>query len=103
MKRRENLTEYSKRVIRLLIILWFIGAGFGGAVVLAELIAVIAGDSAYTATVHLPELLNYISAPMTCGIVGYLLKAGFENREKIRKNGTVSTEDERSMNYERRI
>lgn len=83
----KRLTEYSKRVIHLMIVLWFIGTGFGAAVVLAELITVLTGDSVYT-TVHLPELLNYISTPMSCGIIGYLLKAAFENREKIRQNGT---------------
>lgn len=86
-----RLTEYSKRVIHLMIVLWFIGAGFGGIVVLVELVAVLTGDSGYTATtVHLPELLTYISTPMSCGVIGYLAKAAFENREKIRKNSADS-------------
>jgi hypothetical protein len=37
-------------------------------------------------TIHLPELLTYIGAPVGGGILGYLLKSAFENREKIRQN-----------------
>lgn len=88
----KHLTEYSKGVIRLMIVLWFIGAGFGAAVIVVELIMAMGGSEGYypTITIHLPELLTYIGAPMSCGITGYLLKAGFENREKIRQNGPDS-------------
>lgn len=94
MKKKEkkkcpNITEYSKLVIRAMVILWFLGAIFGAVVILVEVAATLIGIGGYSMaiTVHLPELLTYIGGPMGCGIVGYLLKAGFENREKIRQGG----------------
>lgn len=82
----KNLTEYSKKIIHRMIVLWFLGAVFGAAVIVVELIATLDGTDGYTAAlvVHLPELLAYIGAPVGGGIVGYLLKSAFENREKIR-------------------
>lgn len=74
-----KLKEYSKRVLRLMIILWFIGAIFGCGVVTYELII-----NSYI--VHLGELLTYIATPISCGVTGYLLKSAFENREKIKQN-----------------
>lgn len=35
--------------------------------------------------VPLSDYLMYIGAPMTGGIVSYMLKSAFENREKIRR------------------
>ena len=35
--------------------------------------------------VPLADYLMYIGAPMTGGIVSYMLKSAFENREKIRR------------------
>ena len=83
-----NLREYSKKIIRLMIILWFAGAVFGAAVIIVELVGVFCGTGSYSLglTVHLPELLNYIGMPVGGGIVGYLLKSAFENREKIKQN-----------------
>lgn len=88
MKRRETLVEYSKRIIRIMIVLWFIGAAFGALVIIVELVGVLCGTEGYSMglTVHLPELLNYIGMPVGGGIVGYLLKSAFENREKIKQN-----------------
>lgn len=84
----KNLTEYSKRIIHRMIVLWFLGAVFGAAVIVVEVIATLIGTDGYTValTVHLPELLAYIGAPVGGGIVGYLLKSAFENREKIRQS-----------------
>ena len=36
-------------------------------------------------TVNLSDLLVYIGAPMTGGIVTYLLKSAYENKEKIKQ------------------
>lgn len=84
----KNLKEYSKRVLALMIALWFIGAAFGSVVIVIELAAALIGSGEYSMafTVHLPELLTYIGAPMTGGIIGYLIKSAMENREKIKKN-----------------
>lgn len=88
----KNLKEYSKRMIHRMIVLWFIGAVFGAAVIVAELIATLVGSDGYSAAlvVHLPELLTYIGIPVGGGIVGYLLKSAFENREKIKRGGEYS-------------
>ena len=88
----KNLKEYSKRVLALMIALWFIGAAFGSVVIVIELAATLIGSGEYSIalTVHLPELLTYIGAPMTGGIIGYLIKSAMENREKIKKNDEYS-------------
>lgn len=88
----KNLKEYSKRVLSLMIALWFIGAAFGSVVIVIELAATLIGSGEYSIalTVHLPELLTYIGAPMTGGIIGYLIKSAMENREKIKKNDEYS-------------
>lgn len=71
--------EYSKAAITAMIVLWFVGAVFGMAVVVWQLVA-----AAYT--VNIGDVLMYIGAPMTGGIVGYLVKSAVENREKIKKD-----------------
>lgn len=83
----KNAKEYSKRIINRMIVLWFIGAAFGAAIVSIEIVASFAVPGEYMAvTVHLPELLAYIGAPITGGIVGYLIKSAMENKEKIKNN-----------------
>lgn len=73
----KNITEFSKKVVFLLTIVWFLGAVFGVVCVSVQLIR-------QDYSIGLSELLTYIGAPMTGGILGYMLKAGFENREKIK-------------------
>ena len=83
-KKRRSLTEFSKRVIAALVAVWFIGCAVGIAVVAVQTLR---GDM----TVALADLLVYIGAPMTGGIVTYMLKSAYENREKIR-NGNADCE-----------
>lgn len=71
--------EYSKAALTAMIVLWFVGAVFGMAVVVWQLIT-----AAYT--VNIGDVLMYIGAPMTGGIVGYLVKSAVENREKIKND-----------------
>ena len=78
VKKKRPLTEFSKRVIAALIAVWFAGALVGVAVVAVQPLR---GDM----VVNLSDLLVYIGAPMTGGIVTYLLKSAYENKEKIRK------------------
>jgi hypothetical protein len=87
--------EYSKRVVRAIILLWFSGAIFGGVIVVAQLIATYAQITAYGVgvTVNLPELLCYIGAPVTGGIVSYMCKSAFENKEKIKKGGIMQSNE----------
>ena len=81
------MKQFSKQVIRAMVWLWFAGAVFGAAIVTAELVAVFCELGSYSSmvTVHLPELLTYIGAPMSCGIVAYMVKSAFENKEKIKQ------------------
>lgn len=70
-----------------MIALWFVGAVFGAAVVVVQLVMSFVAGSPYTSTVvNLPELLNYIGMPVSGAVVGYLAKSAFENREKIKNN-----------------
>ena len=81
------MKNYSKRVIRLMIALWFVGAVFGAAVVVVQLIQSFMSGSPYSQiVVNLPELLNYIGMPVSGAVIGYLAKSAFENREKIKNN-----------------
>ena len=77
-KRVQKLTEFSKRTIVALTVMWFIGALLGAAVVTVQTVR---GDY----NVALSDLLLYIGAPMTGGIVTYLLKSAYENKEKIKQ------------------
>lgn len=73
-----KITEFSKRVIVAMTLLWFLGAVFGAVCV-------------WRTQSELSSLLEYIGNPMSVGILGYLLKSGFENKTKIEK-GTVEYE-----------
>lgn len=78
----KNLKQYSKKVIRLMIILWFMGAAFGAAVIIVEIIGIFSGVDGYSMgfTIHLPELLTYIGTPVGGGIVGYMCKSAWEKK-----------------------
>ena len=76
-KKKRTLTEFSKKVIAALVAVWFVGALVGVAVVAVQTLR---GDM----TVNLSDLLLYIGTPMTGGIVTYLLKSAYENKEKIK-------------------
>ncbi len=76
-KRKKNFKEFSKRAIVSMIALWFFGACFGFFVISVQLLRMDTG-------VSLGDLLLYIGAPMTGGIVSYMLKSAAENKEKIK-------------------
>lgn len=93
------MKNYSKRVIRLMIALWFTGAVFGAGVVIVQLVQSFMSGSPYSQTVvNLPELLNYIGMPVSGAVIGYLAKSAFENREKI-KNNPGYEEEHHEQNY----
>lgn len=77
--------EYSKAALAAMIVLWFVGAFFGMAVVVWQLLT-----AAYT--VNIGDVLMYIGGPMTGGIVSYMVKSAVENREKIKKPDAVDGE-----------
>ena len=78
-KKKQNLKEYSKRVLAAIIILWFIGAIYG-------MIFGIVQMSTCPEVASISDLLVYIGAPMSCGVVSYLIKSALENKTKIQKN-----------------
>ena len=86
IKPREKEKEYSKRKLSAIIALWFIGAVFGMLFCTVQL--VVSPESA-----SLDGLLTYIGAPMSCGIVTYLIKSAMENKEKIKRNCGSGCED----------
>ncbi len=71
IKTPRSRKEYSKNVIDAMILLWFLTAAFGAVVVWLQ-------------GYGLEALLSFVGAPMTGGIIGYLVKSAIENREKIR-------------------
>lgn len=83
----KNVKEYSKKIIRLMVILWFVGALFGMAVVIVQLCT----DSY---SVSIDAVMNYIGMPVSGGIVSYMLKSAWENKEKIKKSGLQPPESE---------
>lgn len=95
------MKNYSKSVIRAMIVLWFLGAAFGAGVVVVQLVQSFLSGSPYTTTViNLPELLSYIGMPVSGAIVGYLAKSAFENREKIRVNPGYTEQQYCGQNYD---
>lgn len=84
--KQKKFVQFSKRCIVALTIMWFIGALFAFFVVAVQTIR---NDM----SVNLSDLLLYIGAPMTGGIVSYMLKTAHENKEKI-KNSNLSQGDE---------
>lgn len=76
------LHEFSKWFIRLAASVWIAGAIYGAAVIGVQLY--IAATREYSSvSVDLTGYLMYIATPLTGGIIGYMGKAAFENREKI--------------------
>lgn len=69
--------EFSKKALGAMVILWFVGALFGFFVVTVQIVR---GDI----TISLGDVLIYIGAPMTGGIVSYMIKSAAENKEKIK-------------------
>lgn len=74
-----KITEYSKKCIAAIILLWFVVAIFGIAVQIVHLFR-------NPELVSLEGLFGFVGLPMTGGIVGYLIKSAMENKEKIKGN-----------------
>lgn len=74
-KPKNRLKQFSKRVISYMTVLWFLAAVFAAVMV-------------WRTSTGLDYLLTFVGAPMTGGIIGYMAKSAFENREKIKSNNT---------------
>lgn len=73
-RRTPKFVQFSKRCLAAMILLWFAGAIFGACVV--------AWQAASGSIAALGDLLLYISAPMTGGIVSYMIKSAWEKQPK---------------------
>lgn len=91
--RKPTIKQYSKRVVSAMVLAWFAGIAFGMGVIIWQMIR--APDA-----VSLDALLTYIGAPMGCGIVGYLAKSAFENKEKIKQQYIPDYEPGTEVTYE---
>ena len=76
---KKKFVQFSKRCLAAMIFAWFVGALFGFAVVSVQ---VLRGDG----NVALSDLLLYIGAPMTGGIVSYMIKSAWEKNAKGENN-----------------
>ena len=85
--KRDRVKEFSKKVIVCLTLAWFVGLVTALSVIVCELVTT--GQ-----TTALSDTLLYIGAPMTGGVLGYLVKSAVENREKIR--GSAEDEENES-------
>jgi NADH:ubiquinone oxidoreductase subunit 6 (subunit J) len=86
VKKPKRFVQFSKRCLGAMIVLWFAGAIFGFTVCSIQIYR---GE-----LVSLGEVLAYIGAPMTGGILGYMIKSAWE------KQGKKNTED---ITYESQI
>ena len=91
--RKPTIKQYSKRVVSAMVLAWFAGIAFGMGAIIWQMIR--APDA-----VSLDALLTYIGAPMGCGIVGYLAKSAFENKEKIKQQYIPDYEPGTEVTYE---
>ena len=76
---KKKKRNYSKTIITMMIILWFIVALFGMVIIVINMV-----KGTYLS--GLEGLFNYVGMPMTGGILGYLISKSVENREKIKAN-----------------
>lgn len=86
MKKNKKWREYSKNVIIAMIVLWFFVALFGMTISIYQLLKI----PEYGFSID--GLYNFVGMPMSCGIVGYLIKSAVENKQKIKQN-TESVND----------
>ena len=77
------LREFSKWVIKLSVVVWILGAVYGAAFNIVQLYIVATSTQYISVNIDLTGYLLYIATPLTGGLVGYMGKAAFENREKI--------------------
>jgi hypothetical protein len=89
------LREFSKWFIRVAVFVWICGAVYGAAFNIVQLYIVYARTDYVAINIDLTGYLMYIAAPLTGGILGYMGKAAFENREKIIRSFTFKKEDDK--------
>lgn len=89
-KKKATFKEFSKKALTAIIIMWFVGAIFGIITVCIQL-----HKGAEYASIS--DVLLYIGAPMTGGLIAYMIKSAAENVPKIKKgtaNETAESEED---------
>lgn len=86
-KRKKSIKEYSKKVLRFMILLWFIVALFGIGVTIYQLWKT-------PEYVNLDGLYNFVAIPISGGVVSYLIKSAIENKQKIKSSPIEETNEE---------
>lgn len=77
------MREFSKWFIRVSVLVWVCGAVYGAVFNGLQLYIVATSTEYIAVNIDLTGYLMYIATPLTGGIIGYMGKAAFENREKI--------------------
>lgn len=77
------LREFSKQFIKVAVIVWILGAAYGAAFNAVQLYIVATATEYISVNIDLTGYMMYLAVPLTGGIIGYMGKAAFENREKI--------------------
>lgn len=75
--------EFSKKVVKLSVVVWVCGAIYGAIFNGLQLYIVATSTQYISVNIDLTGYLMFIATPLTGGILGYMAKAAFENREKI--------------------
>lgn len=78
--KKKNFIRFSKKCITAMVVLWFVTTFTCIGVVLVQLCR---GDI----TVNTSDLVTLVSAPITGGILGYMVKSAFEDNKK--QNNTM--------------
>ncbi|MCC8170152.1 MAG: hypothetical protein LIO59_07340 [Oscillospiraceae bacterium] len=89
---KKHLTEFSKIILCLVMLTYFVGLAFGMTIIF--MIVKSGASSSYVSTA-LCGLFSYIGAPVAVAIAFYSYKAKAENVEKIRNGNTVEIPEER--------
>lgn len=76
---KSRVKEFSKRILAAMAFMWFVGAVYGMAFEIVVLC--IAPEMA-----SIDGLLVYVGAPVTGGLMTYLIKSALENKEKIKQD-----------------
>lgn len=90
----KKLHEFSKKFIVVATTVWIIGAAYGAIIVGAQLIASLINPAG--GVVDLASYLTYLAVPLSGGVIGYMCKSAFENREKIKQNYIAPEQDAES-------
>ena len=89
-KKKATFKEFSKKALTAIIIMWFVGAVFGIFTVCVQLYR----GAEY---VSISDVLLYIGAPMTGGLISYMIKSGVENVPKIKRGNNDNGESEEDV------